>query len=198
AARLLRHPRGGNRRSYAGLSWQSLQLRLAAAAGNRREYPHAAVIAEGTVASGDRRSPGGSGRARCTHHHFARRRLLWRQTRLVVRPRARPGDRPRPCHLSPAARPGARMGLSSRSRFAALHETLPPFASFGFPGHAVTGREFTSAIAAATHSKLQVDRMTWWLIHALRPIVPLCRELSEIAYLWNEPHRIEGGKLKAA
>src|SRR5262249_45387675 len=77
-------------------------------------------------------------------------------------------------------------------------ETLPPFASFGFPGHALTGREFTSAIAAATGSKLQVDRMTWWLIHALRPIVPLSRELSEIAYLWNEPHRIDGGKLEAA
>ena len=83
-------------------------------------------------------------------------------------------------------------------RLAAIRETLPPFASLGFPGHAVTGREFTGAIAAATHSKLQVDRMTWWLIHALRPIVPLCRELSEIAYLWNEPHRIDGGKLAAA
>ena len=87
---------------------------------------------------------------------------------------------------------------STLPRLAAIRETLPPFASFGFPGHAVTGREFTSAIAAATGRKLQVDRMTWWLIHALRPIVPLCRELSEIAYLWNEPHRIDGGKLEAA
>src|SRR6516162_1458103 len=68
-------------------------------------------------------------------------------------------------------------------RLAAIRETLPPFATFGFSGHAVTGREFTGVIAAATRSKLQVDRMTWWLIHALRPIVPLCRELSEIAYL---------------
>src|SRR5215831_4961034 len=93
---------------------------LAAAAGNRREYPHAAVIAEGTVASGDRRSHGGSGRARCTHHHSARGRLLWRWTRLVVRPRAHQGDRPRPCHLSRAARPGARMGLSARPRFHAF------------------------------------------------------------------------------
>jgi nucleoside-diphosphate-sugar epimerase len=87
---------------------------------------------------------------------------------------------------------------STLPRLAAIRETLPPLTSFGFPGHAVTGREFTGAIAGATRSKLQVDRMTWWLIHALRPIVPLCRELSEIAYLWNEPHRIDGGKLKAA
>jgi nucleoside-diphosphate-sugar epimerase len=87
---------------------------------------------------------------------------------------------------------------SALLRLATLRETLPPFASFGFPGHTVTGHEFTAAIAKATRSKLQVKRMTWWLIHALRPIVPLCRELSEMAYLWNEPHRIDGGKLKAA
>jgi hypothetical protein len=43
-----------------------------------------------------------------------------------------------------------------------------------------------------------VKRMTWWLIHGLRPIVPLCRELSEMAYHWHEPHRIDGRKLTAA
>ncbi len=83
-------------------------------------------------------------------------------------------------------------------RVANRRETLPQFASFGFPGHAVTGREFTAAIARAVRGKPEVKRMTWWLIHALRPIMPLCRELSEVAYLWNEPHRIDGGKLQAA
>ncbi|HKF09556.1 MAG TPA: NAD-dependent epimerase/dehydratase family protein [Xanthobacteraceae bacterium] len=84
-------------------------------------------------------------------------------------------------------------------RLASVREALPRFASFGFPGHAITGRELTAAIARAMPgSSLEIKRMTWWLIHALRPIVPLCRELSEIAYLWNEPHRINGSKLKAA
>ena len=83
-------------------------------------------------------------------------------------------------------------------RLAAVREKLRPFEVFGFPGHAVSGGEFTTAIARALHHKLEVKRMSWWLIHALRPIVPLCRELSEIAYLWNEPHRIDGGKLAAA
>ena len=45
---------------------------------------------------------------------------------------------------------------------------------------------------------IEIKRMTWWLIHALRPFVPLCRELSEMAYLWREPHRIDGSKLQAA
>ncbi|MGZ3348760.1 MAG: NAD-dependent epimerase/dehydratase family protein [Xanthobacteraceae bacterium] len=83
-------------------------------------------------------------------------------------------------------------------RLAGMRDTLPALATFGFPGHAVTGRDFTTTIARATSSKLQIKRMTWWLIHALRPIIPLCRELSEMAYLWNEPHRIDGSKLKAA
>ncbi len=87
---------------------------------------------------------------------------------------------------------------STLLRLAAIRETLPQFASFGFPGHAVTGHEFTAAIARGMRGKLETKRMTWWLIHALRPVVPLCRELSEIAYLWNEPHRIDGAKLGAA
>jgi nucleoside-diphosphate-sugar epimerase len=83
-------------------------------------------------------------------------------------------------------------------RLAGIRNRLPPFETFGFPGHAVTGREFTTAIAKSTSRKLAVKPMTWWLIHALRPIVPLCRELSEIAYLWDQPHRIDGSKLEAA
>ena len=61
-----------------------------------------------------------------------------------------------------------------------------------------TGREFTTAIAKVVQNRLQVKRMGWWLIKALAPFVPLCRELAEIAYLWKEPHRIDGDKLRAA
>ena len=87
---------------------------------------------------------------------------------------------------------------STLLRVAAIRETLPQFASFGFPGHAVTGHEFTAAIARAMRGKLEIKRMTWWLIHALRPVVPLCRELSEISYFWNDSHRIDSAKLEAA
>ena len=83
-------------------------------------------------------------------------------------------------------------------RLVEIRDSLPAFATFGFPGDAVTGRELTTAIARATRSKLQVKGMTWWLIHALRPLVPLCRELSEVSYLWSEPHRIDGTKLASA
>jgi nucleoside-diphosphate-sugar epimerase len=88
--------------------------------------------------------------------------------------------------------------VAATVRLAAIRATLRPFETFGFPGHSVTGREFTTEIARATSRKLAVKPMTWWLIHALRPIIPLCRELSEIAYLWDQPHRIDGSKLKSA
>lgn len=87
---------------------------------------------------------------------------------------------------------------SALVRLAGMRKTLRAFETFGFPGHAVTGRELTTAIARALRRRLEVKAMSWWLIHALRPIVPLCRELSELSYLWNEPHRIDGTKLEAA
>jgi nucleoside-diphosphate-sugar epimerase len=83
-------------------------------------------------------------------------------------------------------------------RLAEVRATLGAFECFCFPGHAVSGREFTTAIARASGRGLQVKRMTWWLIHALGPIMPISRELSEMAYLWNESHRIDGRRLAAA
>src|SRR5262249_20777911 len=61
AACLFRRCRGRDGRRYAAFSRQSLQLRFAAAADHRRERTHATIIAQGTAASGDRRSHDGSG-----------------------------------------------------------------------------------------------------------------------------------------
>jgi nucleoside-diphosphate-sugar epimerase len=82
-------------------------------------------------------------------------------------------------------------------QLAAARDKLGAFEIFGFPGHAVTGHAFAAAIAKALHRKFDVKPMSWWLIHALRPIVPMSRELSELAYLWQEPHAIADGKLKS-
>jgi nucleoside-diphosphate-sugar epimerase len=82
-------------------------------------------------------------------------------------------------------------------QLAAIRDRLGRFETFGFAGHAVTGREFTDAIGRAVGRKLDFKPMRWWLIQALSPIVPTCRQLSEIAYLWKEPHRIDGSKLAA-
>jgi nucleoside-diphosphate-sugar epimerase len=88
--------------------------------------------------------------------------------------------------------------VAATVRLAAVRERLGLFETFGFPGHTVTGQQFIDAIIKAAGRDFEVKRMGWWLIHALRPIMPICRELSEIAYLWQRPHRIAGDKLKAA
>jgi nucleoside-diphosphate-sugar epimerase len=86
-------------------------------------------------------------------------------------------------------------------RLAAVRERLGMFETFGFPGHAVTGRELVGAIARAMGRRgrdIRVRQMQWWLIRALAPFAPLPRELSEMAYLWRLQHRIAGDKLAAA
>jgi nucleoside-diphosphate-sugar epimerase len=81
---------------------------------------------------------------------------------------------------------------------AAVRDRLEAFETFGFPGHAVTGQQFVDAIGRAARRPIRTKRMSWWLIHAVRPFVPICRELSEMEYLWRVPHRIAGDKLRAA
>jgi nucleoside-diphosphate-sugar epimerase len=88
--------------------------------------------------------------------------------------------------------------VAAMVRLAAVRERLGVFETFTFPGHAVTGREFVGAISKAARRGVQVKRMQWWMIHALRPLVPLSRELAEMAYLWQVPHRLSGDKLEAA
>jgi nucleoside-diphosphate-sugar epimerase len=72
---------------------------------------------------------------------------------------------------------------------------LEPFAQFGFPGHAVTGRVLVGAISRACGRGFKVSSMPWPLLRALGIVVPVFRELSEVAYLWSSPHAIDGTRL---
>jgi nucleoside-diphosphate-sugar epimerase len=74
---------------------------------------------------------------------------------------------------------------------------LPRFAQFGFPGHAVTGREMVGAISRACGRGFKVSSMPWTLLRLLGTVVPVFRELSEVAYLWSTPHAIDGTRLAA-
>ena len=151
--------------------------------------PMAAEHAQGQVARRDRAAHAGSIRARGPYHHPARGDFFGAG--------AAPGSiscsrrtSARHRHVSGADRCGARMGLSAgsgRGIRAARHlrERFGAFETFGFPGHAVTGREFVAALTKAAQRGLQIRRMPWWLIHLLRALIPVCRELSEMAYSGN-------------
>ncbi|MDC7786845.1 NAD(P)H-binding protein [Rhodoplanes sp. TEM] len=82
-------------------------------------------------------------------------------------------------------------------KLAAVRDTLPPFASFGFAGHAVTGRELIDAIVHALGRAFKIDRMQWWMLRLAAPVVPVFRELVDIDYLWTVPHRIDERRLAA-
>jgi len=82
---------------------------------------------------------------------------------------------------------------------AEARERLGPYETFGFPGHAVTGRALIDAVAKAIGREgrdVRVRQMQWWMIKALAPFFALPRELAELDYLWQIPHRIAGDKLK--
>ena len=83
-------------------------------------------------------------------------------------------------------------------RVAAARASFGQFEAFGFPGHAVTGMEMIGAVQRAVGRQLQRKTFPWLAIHAFSPFVAHWRELSEIAYLWRMPHRIDGTRLKGA
>jgi nucleoside-diphosphate-sugar epimerase len=80
-------------------------------------------------------------------------------------------------------------------RLVEAREKLAPFAEFGFAGHAVTGREFTGAIARACRRGFKVDAMPWRLLKLMGFVVPVFSELTDISYLWATPHAIDGTRL---
>src|SRR5262245_58745302 len=49
-------------------------------------------------------------------------------------------------------------------RLAERRAAFDAYETFGFPGHAVTGRQMIDTIAAATGRNLQVRSMRWWVV----------------------------------
>jgi nucleoside-diphosphate-sugar epimerase len=88
--------------------------------------------------------------------------------------------------------------IAALTALADIRATLSPFEVFGFPGHAVTGQEFVSAIAKAAGRPLKVGHINWLMMRTVGSIWKMGRELAEIGYLWQVPHRIDGKKLAAA
>ncbi|MCB9680650.1 MAG: NAD(P)H-binding protein [Alphaproteobacteria bacterium] len=80
---------------------------------------------------------------------------------------------------------------------------LPPFARFHVGGHwdpdgtrmVTTVRD---AVQAATGRRPWVLPFPWTLVRALGPVVPLCRELAEMRYLWQTPVRLDETALRRA
>lgn len=70
-----------------------------------------------------------------------------------------------------------------------------PFEEFGFEGYSLTGAGLLEAISKATGKPQKVSGVPWFLLKLLGLVRPTIRELHEMRYLWNIPHRLEGAKL---
>ncbi len=83
------------------------------------------------------------------------------------------------------------VALANRSEKLGRHET------FHFPGHAITGFEMKKAAEAAFGHPLKLAGLPWWLVRAGGVVIPMWRELTEMAYLWQEPHWLTSQRLES-
>jgi nucleoside-diphosphate-sugar epimerase len=85
------------------------------------------------------------------------------------------------------------------------HAGLAQFDVLHFPGHNVTGARVIECIGAAARrlglidpdARLRVGSMPWLALRAGGLIVPMWREVAELRYLWEVPHRLSGERLTA-
>ena len=71
------------------------------------------------------------------------------------------------------------------------HET------FHFEGDVVDGLTWLSTVRSALGDERSMWRFPWMWMQLGRPFVPLIRELFEMRYLWDQPVRLDGSKLRA-
>ena len=74
-------------------------------------------------------------------------------------------------------------------------DSLAPFTQVNFPGYALTGAELAEAIGQAVGRKQKIGGLPWWLIRILGLVQPAMREVMEMRYLWQVPHRLDGTRL---
>lgn len=74
---------------------------------------------------------------------------------------------------------------------------LPAFATFHMEGHwDPDGQSIVGAIRRAVgRPNLRMRRLPWWVLALAAPVVPLCRELVEMRYLWRQPVRLDNARL---
>jgi len=80
---------------------------------------------------------------------------------------------------------------------------LSAFDTLHFPGHALTGEELLAGIARSARRlgllgagrELQRGNLPWGWLRAGGLLIPMWRELAELRYLWEMPHRLSGERL---
>lgn len=75
-------------------------------------------------------------------------------------------------------------------------ESLSSFEDVPFPGHTFSITELQRELSSALNRPVKVGGFPWWLMHIAAPFWELARELIEMRYLWNTPHRLSSEKFE--
>ena len=73
---------------------------------------------------------------------------------------------------------------------------LGAYEALHFPGHAVTDLEMKAAIEKAAGRPLKLSALSWWVLRAGSPFVPMWRALVSMSYLRFEAHRLVSNRLE--
>lgn len=80
----------------------------------------------------------------------------------------------------------------------AAHREDRAHARWQFAGQALTGRQLLDGLRQAAEAQGGVPsrgwrerRMPWWPLRLAAPLVPIAREVAEMAYLWQRPHALD-------
>ncbi len=81
-------------------------------------------------------------------------------------------------------------------------EGRPAHERLHFAGHTLTGQQLLDGLEAAARQRgftgpLRRSQMPWWPLRLGGLVVPMLRELSRMAYLWQVPHELDGRRLAA-
>lgn len=73
-------------------------------------------------------------------------------------------------------------------------DDLSAFEDVPFPGFSFSTNHLADAIDRLTGSRPKVVRFGWWQLTLASPFWELARELREMRYLYDTPHRLDGAK----
>lgn len=73
-------------------------------------------------------------------------------------------------------------------------ETLGQYEDVHFPGYAMSYADIRAELETCLGTSLRYGRFPWWAMRLASPVWELARELLEMRYLWDTPHRLTSDK----
>lgn len=78
----------------------------------------------------------------------------------------------------------------------ALGEALPAYADIPFGGHSFTITDLAARISRLSGRPMRIKRFPRWIFTVASPVWELARELREMLYLYDHPHRLDPAPLR--